>query len=297
MENEQHKNIRETDLKHLRFKSLPFDETHAYNRLVNRMNRPVAIAHTGKKNNRWKYLSFAASISLLFMITLYISEKKQDNELVYYETTAVSDAKTKIMLPDSSIVWLNANASLRYPREFTEKTRKVSISGEAFFVVHKNKEKPFIVQTDGIRIQVLGTSFNVIDEAKSDKIEVTLLTGKIAIFNDANLSDKADQILLPGEHVTFTKSGKKLVMSRIRPENATSWVTGKFIFRDNSLEEIAQELQRAFHIKIHIENESLKKQTYNAEFTDKETLEEILSILQISADYEIEKRKGEIFIK
>lgn len=86
-------------------------------------------------------------------------------------------------------------------------------------------------------------------------------------------------------------------VSDIRTENSISWVTRQFIFKENSLEEISAELERAFHVKIHIENETMKKHTFNADFTDNETLDEILSILQIVARYKIEKRKGEIFLK
>lgn len=298
MENEQDKKDPESILKQIRFKSLPFEEKKAFKRLTDRLNQPVVISYARNNNNNiWKYLSFAASIALLFSISLYIFDRGPKEELVYYETTAVPDSKTKIMLPDSSVVWLNANASLRYPREFTEKTRQVSISGEAFFEVHKDAVKPFIVQTDGIRIQVLGTTFNVEAEAQSDKIEVTLLTGKIAIYTNANHSGQADRILSPGEQAVFTKADKAMAIYQNRTENATSWVTGEFRFKDNTLEEITRELQRAFHVKIHIGNESLRKQTFNADFTDKETLEEILSILQISARYKIEKEKGEIFLQ
>ena len=112
-----------------------------------------------------------------------------------------------------------------------------------------------------------------------------------------SLHDAADQILQPGEQAVYFKSDNDLKILTIRPENTISWVTGVFEFKDNSLEDIMQELQRAFHVKIHIENENLKRQTFNANFTEKETLEEILSVLQISARYKIEKRKGEIFLK
>ena len=297
MENEQEKKDPEAIIKQIRFKSLSFDEREVYKRLEGRMNQPVVISYAGKNNNVWKYLSFAGSIALLVFIYFYIMERKPTDGLVYYETTAVPDSKTKITLPDSSVVWLNANASLRYPREFAKETRKVSVSGEAFFEVRKDTKRPFIVQTNEIRIQVLGTTFNVEAEPEADKTKITLLTGKIALFNTHNLSETADRILSPGERAVFYKSDNSLLVSRIRTESSTSWVTGLFTFRDNSLEEIAQELQRAFHVKIHIENEVLRKQTFNADFTEKETLDEILSILQISARYKIEKCKGEIYLK
>lgn len=295
MENEQNNKELESLTKRIRFKSLPFDEKRMSERLAERIRRPVVISYAGKGTPAWKYLSIAASIALLLVTSIILIDKEPEQELVYYETTAVPDAKTKITLPDSSVVWLNANACLRYPREFSKQIRQVEIKGEAFFEVRKDEKKPFIVQTDGIGIRVLGTTFNV--DAEPEKTAVTLITGKIGLYKNTNQSQTADQILLPGEQAVFYKPDNTLEVSTIRPESTTSWITGKFMFRDSPLEEIMQELQRAFHVKIYIEDEELARQTFNADFTAKETLDEILSILQISARYKIEKQRGEIFLK
>lgn len=295
MENEQNNKELDSLAKRIRFKSLPFNETQAFIRLTDRIKQPVVISYAGRNNPIWKYLFIAASIALLIISVLHLTDKEPELELVYLETTAVPDAKTKIVLPDSSVVWLNANACLRYPSTFSLQTRQVEIKGEAFFEVRKDEKKPFIVQADGIGIRVLGTTFNV--DARADQTEITLLTGKIGLYNNKNMSETADRILSPGERAVFYKSGNNISISTIRPENAISWVTGIFTFRDNSLEEIMHELQRAFHVKIHIRYENLRKQTFNADFTEKETLDEILSVLQISARYKIEKRKGEVFLK
>ncbi|RHR37486.1 DUF4974 domain-containing protein [Parabacteroides sp. AF18-52] len=295
MKNEQNNKELESLTKRIHFKSLPFDEKQMFDRLADRVKRPVVISYADRGNSAWKYLSIAASIALLVVTSIFLIDKEPKRALVYYETTAVPDAKTKITLPDSSVVWLNANACLRYPREFSQQIRQVEIKGEAFFEVRKDEKRPFIVQTDGVGIKVLGTTFNV--DAEPDKTQITLLTGKIGLYKSTNQSQTADRILQPGEQAVYFKSDNDLKISTIRPENTISWVTGIFEFKDNSLEDIMQELQRAFHVKIHIENENLKGQTFNANFTEKETLEEILSVLQISARYKIEKKKGEIFLK
>lgn len=296
MENKQNNKELESLTKRIHFKSLPFDEKHMFDRLSDRVKQPIVITYAGKDNSAWKYLSIAASIALLVVTSIFLIDKEPKQALVYYETTAVPDAKTKITLPDSSVVWLNANACLRYPREFSQQIRQVEIiKGEAFFDVRKDEKRPFIVQTDGVGIKVLGTTFNV--DAEPDKTLITLLTGKIGLYKNTNQTQTADQILQPGEQAVYFKLDNDLKILTIRPENTISWVTGVFEFKDNSLEDIMQELQRAFHVKIHLENENLKGQTFNANFTEKETLEEILSVLQISAQYKIEKRKGEIFLK
>jgi ferric-dicitrate binding protein FerR (iron transport regulator) len=226
---------------------------------------------------------------------MHFVDRTPRETLVWYETTAVPDAKTKIILPDSSVVWMNANACLRYPRSFDGEQREVYITGEAFFEVRKD-EKPFIVQLDNLYIKVLGTSFNVITDDHPDKTIITLREGKIALFCDDNKTDIPDKLLIPSQQAVYSASTQDIVISSVNQENVTSWITGVFRFEGNTLEDIAETLRRAFHVKIHIENEKMRRKTFNAVFEDKETLDEILSILRISARYTIEKRRGEIYI-
>jgi len=279
----------------IRFKSPEYDSDLNYSRLQERIdteNIPL------KKyiSPAWKWSSIAASIALLIVSTFYfINSDHPQSELVWYEVTAVADAKTKVTLPDSSTVWLNANASLTYPRSFDDENRRVDISGEAFFQVRKNEMKPFIVDIGGLHIKVLGTSFNVTTDAESDEIRISLLEGRVALYESGQSSESA-KILMPNEQAIYTRSEGKIEILPIRMDNVMSWFTGEFRFENNTLAEISQELERAFHVKIHIENEIIRKKTFNAVFEDKETLDEILSILQISAKYRIEKRQGEIYI-
>ena len=99
MENEQNNKEFESLTKHIRFKSLPFDEKRMSDRLTDRIKRPVIISYAGKGNSAWKYLSIAASIALLLVSSLLLIDNEPEQTLVYYETTAVPDAKTKITLP------------------------------------------------------------------------------------------------------------------------------------------------------------------------------------------------------
>lgn len=266
---------------------------------MERMDKTVPFSYSAKESYLWRFLFAAASVTLLLVSGLYFTEMKQSELLrfAYYETIAAPNAKTKLTLPDSTIVWLNANAKLRYPREFSGATREVEVSGEAFFDVRKDTGKPFIVQMEGMHIQVVGTSFFIDTETASDLIEVTLQEGEIALFSNHNLTGIADMILHPGQQVLFRKSANDMKVINIQPRKYTSWITGVFVFEGNTLEEIAGELQRAFHVKIHIENEMMRNKTFNAEFTEKESLYEILSVLQISAQYKMERERGEIYLK
>lgn len=255
MKNEQNNKELESLTKRIRFKSLPFDEKQMSDRLSDRVKRPVIISYTGKENSAWKYLSIAASIALLLVTGILLTDKEPEQELVYYETIAVPDAKTKITLPDSSIVWLNANACLRYPREFSEQVRQVEIKGRHSLKSAKTKRNLYRPNRWYRNTSIRN---NIQCWRRTGKTEITLLTGKIGLYKYTNQSQMADRILLPGERAVFLKSDNKLSISTVHPENTISWVTGIFKFKDSSLADIMQELQRAFHVKIHIQNENLK---------------------------------------
>ena len=261
----------------LRFKLPEYDTISNYKRLQERINTPV-ISLSKNISPAWKWFSIAASFALLVVSAFHFIDLSRP-ELVWYEVAAVPDAKTKIVLPDSSTVWLNANARLVYPRSFEDVNRKVSISGEAFFQVRKDKNHPFIVDIGKLQVEV----------------RISLLEGKVALYEKGQ-SSKSAKILMPNQEAKYSPSNGEIMISPIRMDNVMSWITGKFSFEDNTLAEIGEELERAFHVKIHIENEAIRKKTFNATFEDKETLDEILSILQISAKYKMEKKRGEIYI-
>ena len=278
----------------IRFKQLEYDVDSNYGRLQKRIKLPPVMPSVKVISSAWKWFSIAASLALLIVSTLHFVHFGHP-KLVWYEVTAISNAKTSIVLPDSSTVWLNANANLIYPRSFDESTRTVNVSGEAFFKVRKDKEHPFIVSIGKLQVEVLGTSFNVITDGPNNEVKVSLLEGKVALYEKGQTSTTA-RILMPNQEATYSPSNGKITISQVRMNNVMSWMTGKFNFDDNTLFEIKEELERAFHVKIHIENEYMGKKTFSAKFENQETLEEILSILQISARYTYEKRRGEIYI-
>lgn len=277
----------------LHFKLPPYDSASNYKRLQERISVPH-IPLSRHISPAWKWFSIAASFALLIVSAFHFIDLDRP-ELVWYEVTAVPDAKTKVVLPDSSTVWLNANAQLTYPRSFEEENRKVDITGEAFFQIRKDEKQPFIVDLGKLQVEVLGTSFNVITDAQSDEIRISLLEGKVALYEKGQSSQYA-KILMPNQQAVYSKSKGEIRISSVAMDNVMSWFTGKFRFEGNTLAEIGQELERAFHVKIHIEDETMRKKTLNAVFEDKETLDEILSILQISAKYKMEKNRGEIYI-
>lgn len=244
----------------------------------------------------WKYVSIAASIALLLVSSVLVSGYIKPQKITYVEVAAIPGTKVKVTLPDSSTVWLNSNAKIRYPQTFSSDNRIVEFKGEGLFKVKHNARQPFIVDADGLKIKVLGTEFNVYTNTDRQIVETTLLNGSVALFSSENQTKVADITLSPNQQALYDKKNGHINMNQVQAMSYTSWVSGLFIFEKNTLEEIATSLERAFDVKIHIKDEKLKKEQLTARFVHQETLDEILSILQVSARYKYIKVKGEIFI-
>lgn len=280
--------------KHIHFKDVPSDKNAVYNRVWERINKDEVVRF--KSSPVWKYVSIAATVALLIVSSLFYIDSTKPETIENREIVATPGTKARVVLPDNTVVWLNSSANIQYPHKFIEKNRKIAFLGEAFFEVEKDKEKPFIIQTDGLRIQVLGTSFNVHAEPESDVVEITLSEGSVALFKEDNDTDIADHILQPDEQAVFNKVNGQFNIRKVRSEFYSAWVTGEFNFENNSLQEISNALTRAFNTHIYIESEQLKSTHLTARFSHQETLDEILSIIQIPANFKYTKIEGRIYI-
>ncbi|MBT2561712.1 FecR domain-containing protein [Pedobacter sp. ISL-68] len=153
----------------------------------------------------------------------------------------------QLILPDGSHVWLNAASSITYPVVFSGKERKVSITGEAYFQVTKNKTRPFIVRLpDQSEVRVLGTHFNINTYADEPVSVTTLLEGSVRVSNGSE-----SKLLVPGQQAML-KSGK-LIVSPADTEEAVAWKNGYFRFNDEKIESIMRKLSRWYSIKVSYE--------------------------------------------
>lgn len=280
--------------KHIRFKPVESDPDAVYEKVWQRINHDRIVARS--ISPIWKYTAIAASIALLIVSSLFFLIPTNRETTSYIDIVATAGSKTHVVLPDGTSVWLNSNAAIRYPQKFTGKSREVAFKGEAYFDVKTDKEYPFIVKMDEMRVQVLGTSFNIHTGTASDIIEVTLNEGSVALFTQANNSAVADRLLSPGQQALYNKTNRVFEVRNVRSALYSSWVTGMFLFENNSLQEIMTTLERAFNTHIYIGDEALKNTHLTARFTHGETLDEILSILQAPAKYKYRKEEGRIYI-
>ena len=199
-----------------------------------------------------------------------------------------------VRLPDGTSVTLNHYSSLSYPERFKSDNREVELSGEAYFEVSKDPKHPFIVQTETIDVQVLGTHFNVDAYPDNPDVKTTLLTGSVAVSNKNN---SVRMVLKPNEVAIYNKVEQKLTRKVL--ENAgdeISWRHGEFIFDDLPLQEIARELSNSFGTTIHIADSTLQNYRITARFRNGEDLDAILSVLHNAGYFNYSQNNKQIII-
>ncbi|KAA4087772.1 DUF4974 domain-containing protein, partial [Bacteroides ovatus] len=218
---------------------------------------------------------------------------------LYMQPAAIQTISTlaetrSVRLPDGSSVTLNHYSSLSYPEKFQSDKREVELNGEAYFEVSKDPKHPFIVQTETIDVQVLGTHFNVDAYHDNPDIKTTLLSGSVAV---SNKSKSVRMVLKPNEIAIYNKVEEKLTRKVLKnAEDEISWRQGEFIFDDLPLQEIARELSNSFGATIQIADTTLQNYRITARFRDGEDLATILSVLHNAGYFNYSQNNKQIII-
>ncbi|MDO8927839.1 MAG: FecR domain-containing protein [Bacteroidota bacterium] len=222
--------------------------------------------------NFMPYLKYAAIAILILALpfSYYMGTRNipADNSMTTI-TCAFGD-KSSIVLPDSSRVWLNSGSKLTFNSDF-KNGRKVLLEGEAFFSVSKDKNNSFRVKTTDIEIEVLGTEFNVKAYAEENTVSTTLVEGSVKI------SSKNQQTLLkPDQKLVFDRGNKKMRIQELTdPAPDTEWKDGRFVFRNESLAELAPKLERWFDVDIVFADEQVKNRRFTGVLQRESILEAI----------------------
>lgn len=231
--------------------------------------------------NNYRILIAAASVACMVAIvglTLRFAEKGSDKHNIAALTTVCTEEgeKAHILLADSTNVYINSGSTLEYKADYNTKERVVRLSGEAFFDVRTNPEKPFVVQLDQLTVSATGTRFNVLSYSNENRIETTLEEGKIqiSIIGQEPLEVKSGQ-----QVVYFTKT-KKAVVSDVHTETYTSWKENKLRFNDTPFEEALRKISRKYNVTFQIQNRELLDLKYTATFID-ESIEEVMQMLKV----------------
>lgn len=265
------------------------------------------------KNYLW--LKIAAAIVLVlgsvFLYRTYLNKSTQSAAPEIYSFTTKTGERKKIMLQDGTSVLLNAKSNLTISKDFNDKCREVTLTGEAFFDVVHDKAKPFKVHTSDFNINVLGTAFNV--KAYADEItsEATLIRGLITM--EATSGNGGIITLKPSQKVTFYKTIEQKQPAKLvkpttpKPEITinhytkikdstiveTAWTQNRIEIYDQDFDEIKNILEKWYNVEISFKNPEIEKYRFTATITN-ETIAEVLQALQQTENnfkYEIKGKK------
>jgi transmembrane sensor len=234
-----------------------------------------------------KYISYVAAILVLATLST-IGYNLATRPVILYASTTYGEKK-EVKLPDGSVVVLNSMSSISYPQEMKEKTREVTLQGEAYFDVVKNSGKTFIVKADNIEVKVLGTKFNVKAYEKEDYITTTLYEGAVSVGMHSGHTNK----LKPGEQAIFEKKAEKIETRQFRNSGiGPVWRKNLLIFDNEKLSDILGIISREHNVIFEIEDETLKQLRITARFGADESVEKALTILGKSAEFTFIKQNN-----
>lgn len=254
------------------------------------------ISNKSKLNLLWSGFSRIAAI-LILPLLIYTVWSRLDNgqpadQLSYQEISSPPGIRSKVILPDGSRVWLNAESTVRYSIPFVRKTREVELVGEAFLDVAKNPGSPLEVKFNQLTLRVLGTQFNVKAFPDDQQVEVVLKEGSIQLENDREGSAKEQFLLKPDQCWVFDKASRSAFLKEVDAEEYIAWHRNRLILNKTPMEELAKQLERWYGIKVEVKDQELYKYKFTTVFDD-EPLHRVIELLEMSSPIRITYIRGE----
>lgn len=217
------------------------------------------------------------------------------NKLEYNTLSTARGEQTQVRLPDGSLVFLNAASTLKYPTRFTNlQKREVSLIGEGYFEIAKDKAHPFVVSTEKQKIEVLGTHFNINSYADEAYTKTTLLEGSVKIVPLSYQDGSKPVILKPDQQSVLTDNSLKI--DEVNSENAIAWKNGLFVFEDEPLQDIMKRVSRWYNVEIVYENGVNKNTQFWGSVSRYDKVSKVLEGLELTKGVHFKIEEGRITV-
>ena len=225
------------------------------------------------------------------IVWMYLSD---DKETVWTERYVAYGQTDSLVLPDGSSIYMNSGSRIIYDSSFKGRNRQVFVSGEAFFDVAPDKNRPFIVQVDDITVKVLGTRFNVRHYDNDEYARVVLYEGAV----EFGLAGNPDPIcsMTPGDEIRYNIESGAVTEHRFDVSESGLWTDGALVFNDERLEDIAESLERRFDVHISVLDRTLADTRYYMNFINGESLHQILAFLRNDMHLNVHEGDGVVQI-
>ncbi len=215
----------------------------------------------------------------------YKNNSREDAPVVYNTLQTPRGGQYQLILPDGTMVWLNASSSINFPTVFRGKERNVTVTGEAYFEVAKSKSMPFNIQVKDMKVQVLGTHFNIMAYDDESTMNTTLLEGSVKVSKGSE-----NKMLLPGQQSIISNAGEiKVVDANV--EEVIAWKNGWFQFNAFDIQTVLRQVSRWYNVDI-VYKGKMPSGHFSGIVSRSNNISQVLSILQGSGvNFRIEGRK------
>ena len=189
--------------------------------------------------------------------------------------------RSQVVLPDGTKVWLNSSSSVEYVAPFFSRQRRVKMEGEAYFEVEHDRRAPFVVSTNGLDVEVLGTRFNIRNDDNEHRVTTVLLEGAVKAY--ASGREQASVRLHPAQQLVFdTRTHAMRLTDCPSAERSINWIDGRFCFEHDTFGEIVAELKRYYNVDIRFMDTRLRDMRFSGNFRVEDGIYHIMSVLQLT---------------
>ncbi len=229
----------------------------------------------------------AAAIAFLLIFGSVLFWVNRQENVVEIQQTMVqknnpAGQKSKLFLPDGTIVWLNSESSLTYPATFSDSLRWVRLVGEAYFEVAKDEQKPFTVQSGEVFTTALGTSFNISAYAEDENLTVALITGKVKIEQHPR---KEEVLLEAGNGFQLNLQSQQQNIFQVEEEKVLAWKLGILTFEGDDFSQVVKKIQRWYGVDVKIEGTPPSDWRLSGRF-ENEHLSHVIEIIQFGRKFD-----------
>jgi len=241
---------------------------------------------------RWMRVAAMFILPILTSAGMYFYMSKSVSSAAPLVIAVERGQKANINLPDGSKVWLNYQSKLTYSSNFNTNKRELQLDGEAYFEVAHNPKKPFIVHSNDIVVEALGTAFGIKAYNEDNLISSILMRGKVRVT-----TPDGEAILMPNDRIMYDKTTHKKVLSAVtNATDFTGWIHNELRFENESLGEIAKSIQRIYNVEIIFASAQLKNQRYTGTVNNN-SLESVLNIITLTSpvSFQIDKQKVTLY--
>ncbi len=275
----------------------PDDTTHSeWNRLESRLQQRAALIPLGLRPRYalWKKVAVIAAL-VVSTLGLHIGLRHLQplwEEPSYFTLEAPYGEKSRVVLSDGTVVWLNAGSRLTYSDRYNSSHRNVRLEGEGYFEVVKNEGAPFTVQTRLYNIVVKGTKFNVTAYPEDTYIATTLLEGAVV------LDYKGKEIpMRPGESMRLDIASGKFIRQKTHALQSKAWAENRIEYDNIPLKDLLAKLSRQYNVQIHLAREEAGEKTLCISLRNRETIGEVMTALEQIIPIQIERKGKDIYIR